>query len=617
MAAPSTEKNSGFVWINDTSDEELPIVFIPGVSRDRSLRKAYKSGSCSRTEPKLKMRAKCGSEIQAEARVTRGSKKRAQPCSLSSLSDSSMARGQLQSTHGATMLSPRPATEHLLSTPQANFKVTPAKSKASLKDLCPEDKRRIANLIQELARVSEEKEESVQRLRDEQETFERKILQLEEQNQLIVQERESLQHQYRECQELLGLYQQYLSQQQEKLNQSIAQLSHTHGKAPCSGGGPIKPSRCEGTTAWDGSYLGLPSAAGIRRNGGGREGGARGRNLSLSPASLSDNLHLATPPPYSTSSNRSRGPVKCLSCRGGPAHQPRPSDQRCGRVNGESTPRNTEDTASPRPHQDPVEPPVDSRGRPGPHAFPPGGTPADEGAKGALTVPYLGREDWEQRRHRLLLHKMQLEGERERLQARLAQQEKRLIRQNQQLRNTRLDYTRFQQATAAELGQSVTRNRTDSLPNGHAPLSEMRGCDDAWGCSEAAEQGPPHEDTPAHLPLQNSIHSAVHKESRRDMATSPMVSQSIVNPTTPPGLPRTPHAGLDQSLIELLDVFSPISVPERNRATAQRGHPPQHQPPLLTPKPARQVLLSPQGRYSAPKLDLEESQILEDIFFIC
>ncbi len=41
-------------------------------------------------------------------------------------------------------------------------------------------------------RVSEEKEESVQKLRDEQETFEKKILQLEQQNQLIIQERESI-----------------------------------------------------------------------------------------------------------------------------------------------------------------------------------------------------------------------------------------------------------------------------------------------------------------------------------------------------------------------------------------------------------------------------------------
>lgn len=34
-----------------------------------------------------------------------------------------------------------------------------------------------------------------------------------------------MQQQYKECQELLGLYQQYLSQQQAQLNQSIAQLS--------------------------------------------------------------------------------------------------------------------------------------------------------------------------------------------------------------------------------------------------------------------------------------------------------------------------------------------------------------------------------------------------------
>lgn len=36
-----------------------------------------------------------------------------------------------------------------------------------------------------------------------------------------------LQQQYRECQELLGLYQQYLSQQQEKLNKSITLLNQS------------------------------------------------------------------------------------------------------------------------------------------------------------------------------------------------------------------------------------------------------------------------------------------------------------------------------------------------------------------------------------------------------
>ena len=41
-------------------------------------------------------------------------------------------------------------------------------------------------------RVSEEKEESVQKLRDEQGLFERKIQHLEQQNTLIIQERESI-----------------------------------------------------------------------------------------------------------------------------------------------------------------------------------------------------------------------------------------------------------------------------------------------------------------------------------------------------------------------------------------------------------------------------------------
>lgn len=63
-------------------------------------------------------------------------------------------------------------------------------------------------------------------------------------------------------------------------------------------------------------------------------------------------------------------------------------------------------------------------------------------ATAALTRPLLGHEDWEEKRHQLLLQKMQLEMEREKLQARLAEQEERLNRQNQQLRQSRLDYTR-------------------------------------------------------------------------------------------------------------------------------------------------------------------------------
>ena len=60
----------------------------------------------------------------------------------------------------------------------------------------------------------------------------------------------------------------------------------------------------------------------------------------------------------------------------------------------------------------------------------------------------MGHEDWEEKRHQLLLQKLQLEAERERLQTRLAEQEERLARQDQQLRQSRLDYSRYCAETA-------------------------------------------------------------------------------------------------------------------------------------------------------------------------
>ncbi|NXG08501.1 K1328 protein, partial [Sakesphorus luctuosus] len=126
---------------------------------------------------------------------------------------------------------------------------------ASLKDLCPEDKRRIANLIKELARVSEEKEVTEERLKAEQESFEKKIRQLEEQNELIIKEREDILQQYRECQELLSLYQKYLAEQQEKLSHSLSELSAAKEKEQEVSS---KKSSCQQPSLErDGSYLGV------------------------------------------------------------------------------------------------------------------------------------------------------------------------------------------------------------------------------------------------------------------------------------------------------------------------------------------------------------------------
>ncbi|XP_076140791.1 protein hinderin [Alosa pseudoharengus] len=460
--------------------------------------------------------------------------------------------------------------ENPSSSPEAGH----ANTKPSLKDLCPEDKRRIANLIQELARVSEEKEESVQKLRDEQETFERKIQELEQQNQFIVQERESLKQQYRECQELLSLYQQYLSQQQDKLNQSIAELNQarSHTKASRSERSSHR-SRSVKPGMQDGSYLDLPSPRETPRHSA-TAPVARARSLlanhGRAPAT-------PTPAPLSSTDSSSVSDSKTRS-----AVRPRRDHCACpqGRESG-----------------------------------------AEEGewrggqVAAASAAPPPGWEDWEERRRRLVEQKRQLEQERERLQQRLALQEERL---SQQLQETRLLSDGLQDTDTAGLEKP--------LPNGsllvQPPL--VNGCgghsDDRGNMSRLV--GPadvpnievplckdPNSAPPKHLSLQEPP-----PLTKKDMATSPAASfMPPAVPVMPPCLPRTPHhprrASPNSSLMELLEIFSPVSLAEcpgpHQRAPTSALRPPHH------------GLLSPASRSCLPPQDPEESQILEDIFFIC
>ncbi|KFO27395.1 Putative protein KIAA1328 [Fukomys damarensis] len=131
------------------SDEEQSVVYVPGISTEGNMRSRHKLPS-----PKADVKVKT-------SRVT----------------DASIS---MESLKGAGD-----------SVDEQNFCKEGMKS-ASLKDLCLEDKRRIANLIKELARVSEEKEVTEERLKAEQESFEKKIRQLEEQNELIIKEREDI-----------------------------------------------------------------------------------------------------------------------------------------------------------------------------------------------------------------------------------------------------------------------------------------------------------------------------------------------------------------------------------------------------------------------------------------
>ncbi|CAK7311670.1 Protein hinderin [Vulpes lagopus] len=147
VAGPSRLGAAAF-WSRDFSDEEQSIVYVPGISTEESTKSRHK------LSPKADVKLKT-SRVTA-ASVSMESLK----CAGDSVDDQNFCRGGIKS--------------------------------ASLKDLCLEDKRRIANLIKELARVSEEKEVTEERFRAEQESFEKKIRHLEEQNELIIKEREDI-----------------------------------------------------------------------------------------------------------------------------------------------------------------------------------------------------------------------------------------------------------------------------------------------------------------------------------------------------------------------------------------------------------------------------------------
>ncbi|KAK2512126.1 hypothetical protein Q9233_016398 [Columba guinea] len=148
MAEMAAGPGGGVYWSRDISDEEQPMVSVSGASTKGNLRTRY-----------LPKYQKNETELKAPVAVA--------PVSMDPVRSMGDLTGQQVTNEGGM-------------------------KSASLKDLCPEDKRRIANLIKELARVSEEKEVTEERLKAEQESFEKKIRQLEEQNELIIKEREDI-----------------------------------------------------------------------------------------------------------------------------------------------------------------------------------------------------------------------------------------------------------------------------------------------------------------------------------------------------------------------------------------------------------------------------------------
>uniref|UniRef100_A0A8C6EL14 KIAA1328 n=1 Tax=Microcebus murinus TaxID=30608 RepID=A0A8C6EL14_MICMU len=148
LAGPSRPDGAAF-WSRDFSDEEQSVVYVPGITTEQNTRSRHTLTS-QKADVKIKTSRVTDASISMESLKGAGD----------SVDEQNSCRGEIKNV--------------------------------SLKDLCLEDKRRIANLIKELARVSEEKEVTEERLKAEQESFEKKIRQLEEQNELIIKEREDI-----------------------------------------------------------------------------------------------------------------------------------------------------------------------------------------------------------------------------------------------------------------------------------------------------------------------------------------------------------------------------------------------------------------------------------------
>nr|XP_022306436.1 uncharacterized protein LOC111112874 isoform X2 [Crassostrea virginica] len=96
--------------------------------------------------------------------------------------------------------------------------------KVSLKDLCAEDKKRVANLIKELAKMGDEKEAVLGQLQTERREYEKQVIRMVSQQEQILIEREDIQSKLFQCQELLSRYKNQLLEREDQLNTSITEM---------------------------------------------------------------------------------------------------------------------------------------------------------------------------------------------------------------------------------------------------------------------------------------------------------------------------------------------------------------------------------------------------------
>ncbi|XP_021541989.2 protein hinderin isoform X1 [Neomonachus schauinslandi] len=579
VASPSRRGAAAF-WSRDFSDEEQSVVYVPGISTEGNTKSRHKLSP--KADVKLKTSRVTASSISMESLKGAGD----------SVNEQNFCGGGIKS--------------------------------ASLKDLCLEDKRRIANLIKELARVSEEKEVTEERFRAEQESFEKKIRQLEEQNDLIIKEREALQLQYRECQELLSLYQKYLSEQQEKLTMSLSELgaARVQEQQVSSRKSTLQSSAME----LDGSYLSVAKSQSCyqtkqRPKSANQDSASEAllqfRNNSLKPADfrypktdldrvssktrtcdygspgrkLADAVPTEKVPPAE---------LKMKECQ---PLKPTPSSQCCGHRLSENV--------------DPI------------HESHPTHMAPQYSRTHLESCSYCGlswtslihgqgtqqsgetdvkKQVSENRRQQLMLQKMELEIEKERLQHLLTQQETKLLLKQQQLHQSRLDYNCLLKSKCDGwlLGGSSSIKKYQESTNSSENRREKKTVgfqshtedDTLWTCQKKDTYRP-----------QRGTAAGV----RKDASTSPMTTGSQKELViTSPSVLQHHSSRYETSLLDLVQSLSPKSAPKPQPHPSREAGAWNHSTRRLSP---RKSTWNKMGTGRTPE-DLEENQILEDIFFI-
>ncbi|XP_032715465.1 protein hinderin isoform X2 [Lontra canadensis] len=571
VAGPSRRGATAF-WSRDFSDEEQSVVYVPGISAEGNTRSRHKLSP--KADVKLPTSRVTATSISVESLKGAGD----------SVDEQNFCRGGLKS--------------------------------ASLKDLCLEDKRRIANLIKELARVSEEKEVTEERFRAEQESFEKKIRQLEEQNDLIIKEREALQLQYRECQELLSLYQKYLSEQQEKLTMSLSELgaARMQEQQASNRKSTLRSSAME----LDGSYLSVAkSQTCYQTKQRPKSTNQEFRNNSLKPADF-----------HYPETDLDRVPSETRTCDYGspgrklanavptekvpPAElkikecqtlKPIPSSQCCGHRLSEN--------ADPIPESHPTHmAPQYSRAHLESCSY--CGLSWTSRMHGQGTQQSsetdVKKQLSENRRHQLMLQKMELEIEKERLQHLLTQQETKLLLKQQQLHQSRLDYNCLLKSKCDGwlLGASSSIKKHQESTNSSENRREKKSVgfqshtedDTLWTCQK--------RDT--YRPQRGTVAGV-----RKDASTSPMTigSQKELGITSSSALQQD-TSRYETSLLDLVQSLSPKSAPKPQPHPSREAGAWIPSNRRLSP---RKSTWNKMGTGRTPE-DLEENQILEDIFFI-